>query len=92
MIYKVIEGDRGPQTYEGFRPASYLPAKPGEHLAMVFVEGDHECWYLDSNNPIAVDELERFYRGFGFVDVQIQVWRDSAMRQLIEVPDAELGS
>ncbi len=92
MIYTVHECDRGPQTYEGFRPASHLPAKPNEHLAMVFLEGGHECWYLDSQNPIAIDELERFYRSFEGIDITIQVWRDNAIRQPIEVPDAELGS
>lgn len=56
-VFKWIDGDSKPQTFEGFRRYT----KACEWIAIVFEDGGKIVWELQ-NNKEAVEELERFYR------------------------------
>jgi hypothetical protein len=90
MIFKVIDRGRE-QTYEGFRPADFACRRLalGElKLAMCFLEGMTEAWYLDSKNPLALGELQRYYREQEF-EVRIEVWGGMAQSVTNELLPAE---
>lgn len=57
-IYKVKDGKRAAQTYEGFTRYTGKTC----FAAVAWVEGEASWWTLDSLDEAVVEELLRYYR------------------------------
>ena len=79
MIYTCVDEHGRKQTYEGFVRSDCSIKGESNSLVLVvaWFEDTFELWYLDTNNPIALDELNRYYRSEGYAQgVTLQVWKN----------------
>lgn len=75
MIYTVEEhGSSGvkKQTYEGFR--RYLGGN-AKTIASVMSPDGLDLWIIDDNNPLASDELRRYYRASWNIEVEVFLFK-----------------